>query len=53
MTYDDAAWAQMDLGFKVADKILSGEDVDDTYYSDIQLVNADNVNEYATRYNAA
>ncbi len=53
MTYDDAAWAQMDLGFEVADKILSGEEVEDTYYSDIQLVNSDNVEEYATRYDEA
>ena len=53
MTYDDAAWAQMDLSFEVADKILNGEEVEDTYYSDIQLVNADNVEEYATRYDEA
>lgn len=50
MTYDDAAWAQTRLGFEVANLILGGQEVEDTYYSEIQLVDAENVAEYATRY---
>lgn len=50
MTYDDAAWAQTKLGFEVANMVLGGEKVEDTYYSEIQLVNSSNVKEYAKRY---
>ena len=50
MTYDDAAWAQMEMGFKVANLIMGGQKVEDTYYSPIQLVDSDNVAEYKTRY---
>ncbi len=50
MTYDDGAWAQMEMGFKAANMVLGGETVEKTYYSDIYLVDADNVTEYAKRY---
>lgn len=50
MVYDDAAWSQMETGFKVANLVLGGQDVKDTYYSPIYLVDSDNVEEYAKRY---
>ncbi|MDD2981122.1 MAG: sugar ABC transporter substrate-binding protein [Hespellia sp.] len=50
MTYDDAAWSQTEVGFKVANLILGEQKVADTYYSDIYLVDSDNVEEYAQRY---
>ncbi|MCD8082393.1 MAG: sugar ABC transporter substrate-binding protein [Clostridiales bacterium] len=50
MTYDDAAWAQTELGFAVANLVLGGQEVEDTYYSEIYLVDSDNVAEYAQRY---
>ena len=50
MVYDDAAWSQMETGFKVANLVLGGETVEDTYYSPIYLVDSDNVEEYAKRY---
>lgn len=50
MTYDDAAWAQMEMGFKVANLLMGGETIENTYYSDIYLVDSDNVEEYAKRY---
>jgi ABC-type sugar transport system substrate-binding protein len=50
MVYDDAAWSQMETGFKVANLVLGGESVEDTYYSPIYLVDSDNVEEYSKRY---
>jgi ABC-type sugar transport system substrate-binding protein len=50
MTYDDAAYAQMDMGFQVANLVLGGQEVEDTYYSEIFLVDSDNVAEYIQRY---
>lgn len=50
MTYDDGAWAQMEMGFKVANMVMGGETVEKTYFSDIYLVDSDNAAEYAKRY---
>ena len=50
MMYDDAAWAQTKMGFEVANLIMGGQTVEKTYYSDIQLITSDNVDEYAKRY---
>lgn len=50
MTYDDSAALQTRKGFEVANMVLGGEDVEDVYYSEIALVDANNVAEYAKRY---